>query len=68
MVIPGEGGIGKLEVIQTVTQSFKQQNVSDWLVKGAYTGITALFRVIETVNTELRQRNVKKMGQLAKVA
>jgi hypothetical protein len=42
MIILGKGGIGKSKVIQMITQNFQQQNMSDWLVKGAYTGIAAL--------------------------
>ena len=41
MVIPGEGGVGKSKLIQTITQCFWRQNVGEWLVKGAYTGIAA---------------------------
>ena len=41
MVIPGEGGVGKSKVIQTITQNFRRRNRVDWLVKGAYTGIAA---------------------------
>ena len=41
MVIPGEGGVGKTKLIQTITQNFYLQGVDDWLVKGAYTGIAA---------------------------
>jgi hypothetical protein len=41
MVIPGEGGVGKSKLIQTMTQDFEQRNVGQWWVKGAYTGIAA---------------------------
>jgi hypothetical protein len=41
MMIPGEGGVGKSKLIQTMSQNFQQQNVGEWLVKGAYTGIAA---------------------------
>ena len=41
MLIPGEGGVGKSKVIQTMSQNFERQGVSDWWVKGAYTGIVA---------------------------
>ena len=41
MAIPGEGGVGKTKLIQTITQNFNLQGVDDWLVKGAYTGIAA---------------------------
>jgi hypothetical protein len=41
MFIPGEGGVGKSRLIQTITQNFQQHNVAHWLAKGAYTGIAA---------------------------
>ena len=41
MMIPGEGGVGKSKLIQTVTQNFQQRNIGQWWVKGAYTGIAA---------------------------
>jgi hypothetical protein len=41
MIIPGEGGVGKSKVIQTITKDFQQRGVADWCVKGAYTGIAA---------------------------
>lgn len=41
MMIPGEGGVGKSKLIQTITQAFQQKEVGDWCVKGAYTGIAA---------------------------
>ena len=41
MVIPGEGGVGKSKVIQTVSKNFDSRGVEDWCVKGAYTGIAA---------------------------
>ena len=36
MMIPGEGGVGKSRLIQTMTQNFQVHNVSHWWVKGAY--------------------------------
>jgi hypothetical protein len=39
MQIQGEGGTGKLRVIQTVTQGFQQRGASAMLIKAAYTGI-----------------------------
>lgn len=42
MFIPGEGGVGKSKVIQTMTQNFQRRGLDDWWVKGAYTGIAAL--------------------------
>jgi PIF1-like helicase len=41
MMVPGEGGIGKLKLIQTMTCALEQKEVGDWCVKGAYTGIAA---------------------------
>jgi hypothetical protein len=41
MAIPGEGGVGKSKLIQTMTKNFENHNVSNWWVKGAYTGIAA---------------------------
>lgn len=41
MMIPGEGGVGKSKVIQTITRNFQSRDVGNWLVKGAYTGIAA---------------------------
>lgn len=41
MHIPGEGGVGKSKVIQTITDLFAARGVSDRLLKGAYTGIAA---------------------------
>ena len=42
MVIPGEGGVGKTKVIQTITENFRHRGVDDWCVKGAYTGIASV--------------------------
>lgn len=42
MIIPGEGGVGKSKLIQTMTQNFECSGVGHWWVKGAYTGITVL--------------------------
>jgi PIF1-like helicase len=41
MLIPGEGSVGKLRVIQTRSQNFERRNIGYWCVKGAYTGIAA---------------------------
>lgn len=41
MHIPGEGGVGKSKVIQTITDLFAAKGVSDRLLNGAYTGIAA---------------------------
>ena len=41
MMIPGEGGVGKSKLIQTITQNFQEKDVGDWCMKGAYTGIAA---------------------------
>ena len=41
MVIPGEGGVGKTKLIQTITQNFHRQKANNSLVKGVYTGIAA---------------------------
>lgn len=41
MVIPGEGGVGKSMLIQTITKKFRQRHIRSWLVKGAYTGVAA---------------------------
>lgn len=41
MVIPGEGGVGKSKMIQTITENFEQHGVAHLLAKSAYTGITA---------------------------
>jgi hypothetical protein len=41
MIIPGEAGVGKSKVIQTITENFRQSGVDQWCVKGAYTGIAA---------------------------
>ena len=41
MMVPGEGGVGKSKVIQTITRNFHCRDVGNWLVKGAYTGIAA---------------------------
>ena len=41
MMIPGEGGVGKSKLIQTITQNFERQKKGYWCVKGAYTGIAA---------------------------
>ena len=41
IIIPGEGGVGKSKLIQMITQRFTARKVSEWLVKGAYTGIAA---------------------------
>ncbi|KAG1858186.1 hypothetical protein F4604DRAFT_1519565, partial [Suillus subluteus] len=41
MIIPGEGGVGKSKMIQTITENFRDRGVADMLVKAAYTGIAA---------------------------
>ena len=41
MIIHGEGGTGKSQVIQTVTENFKAWGVPHLLLKSAYTGIAA---------------------------
>lgn len=41
MLIPGEGGVGKSKMIQTITDNFRSRGVASILVKGAYTGIAA---------------------------
>ena len=41
MMIPGEGGVGKSKLVQSITQNFQQRNLGHWWVKGAYTGIAA---------------------------
>ena len=41
MAIPGEGGVGKTKLIQTIMQDYHQRGMEDRLVKGAYTGIVA---------------------------
>ena len=41
MFIPGEGGVGKSKLIQTMTRSFEERRKGYWCVKGAYTGIAA---------------------------
>lgn len=35
MMIPGEGGVGKSKLIQTMTQNFKANDVEEWWVKDA---------------------------------
>ena len=41
MNIPGEGGVGKSRLIQTITRNFEEKGVGKLLVKGAYMGIAA---------------------------
>jgi hypothetical protein len=41
MLIPGEGGVGKTKLIQTMSRHFEREEADHWLVKGAYTGIAA---------------------------
>lgn len=41
MIIPGEGGVSKLKMIQMITQNFHQRGVGHLLAKSAYTGIAA---------------------------
>lgn len=41
MHVPGEGGVGKSKVIQTITDQFAAAGASDRLLKAAYTGIAA---------------------------
>ena len=41
MHIPGEGGVGKSKVIQTITELFQRKEVEHMLVKASYTGIAA---------------------------
>ncbi|EKM60351.1 uncharacterized protein PHACADRAFT_189482 [Phanerochaete carnosa HHB-10118-sp] len=62
MIIYGEGGTGKLKVIQTVTEYFKSRGIEDTLVKSAYTGIAASLidgKKMHTVaSTPLRTENL----------
>ena len=39
MIIPGERGVRKSKVIQTMSQNFEDRGLRSWWVKGAYTGI-----------------------------
>ncbi|KLO06660.1 hypothetical protein SCHPADRAFT_801465, partial [Schizopora paradoxa] len=41
MFVPGEGGVGKSMVIQTITKLFESAGASHLLSKAAYTGIAA---------------------------
>jgi len=41
MIIYGEGGTGKLKVLQTVTECFRQLGCEHRLLKAAYTGVAA---------------------------
>ncbi|KAF9487115.1 hypothetical protein BDN71DRAFT_1370705, partial [Pleurotus eryngii] len=41
MIVHGEGGTGKLKVIQTITSYFHTCRASGLLLKAAYTGIAA---------------------------
>jgi hypothetical protein len=41
MIIPGEGGVGKSETLQTITENFVARRVAHTLMKCAYTGIAA---------------------------
>jgi PIF1-like helicase len=41
MIIPGEGGVGKTKVVQSIVRNFHLHGVDEWCVKGAYTGIAA---------------------------
>jgi len=41
MLIPREGGVGKLKTIQTITENFCSKGVGHILAKAAYTGIAA---------------------------
>lgn len=76
MHIPGEGGVGKSKVIQTITERFKELGVEEKLVKGAYTGIAASLIGGRTLHTlakiPLREgkegkRNPRTERQLAKI-
>ncbi|KAJ3897533.1 hypothetical protein F5879DRAFT_782230, partial [Lentinula edodes] len=41
IILYGEGGTGKLRVIQTITEAFGRHNMRGLLLKGAYTGVAA---------------------------
>ncbi len=41
MVLTGEGGTGKSQVIDSVMSYFEKMNAGEKLVKGTYTGIVA---------------------------
>lgn len=41
MIIPGEAGVGKSKMIQTITENFNAHGVGSILVKAAYTGLAA---------------------------
>ena len=40
-MIPGEGGVGKSETIQTITENVVSRGVGHFVPKGAFTGIAA---------------------------
>ena len=48
MILYGEGGTGKLKVIQTVTQAFPQRGVKYMLMKSTYTRVAASLLIGKT--------------------
>src|SRR6266404_3711512 len=70
MVMPGEGGVGKLRTIQSMMEIFKQLNVAHTFVKNAYTGIAVrlidgrTIHMIAQLPTNRRERSAKATCKL----
>ncbi|KAG1830513.1 hypothetical protein EV424DRAFT_1267198, partial [Suillus variegatus] len=62
MIIHGEGGTGKLKVIQTITEYFAHNSAKNMLLKAAYTGVAASLIDGKTTHTitMISQRDSKK--------
>src|SRR5258708_22498324 len=72
MILTGEGGMGKLHIIQSVTECFKRQNIPHKLGKGAYTGIAAslirgkMLHVLFSLT--INQRGMSSMAKIQQLA
>ena len=64
MMLYGEGGSGKLKVIQTVTHLFQEKGVVFMLQKTSYMGIVASLMDGKTMHT-LTGMSVRKKGKMS---
>ena len=70
MLIPGEGGVGKSKIIQTITEDFCSNGVGHILAKAAYTGIASLIdgktlHVIAQIPVNGHEQSQKTVRKLA---
>lgn len=53
MCIMGEGGMGKLAIIQTIAKMYEEHRVQNWLAKMATSGVAATLIEGETLHSWL---------------